>query len=671
MDQFCAKRNDTYRRCICSSRLDEIQSKERALGQTAQQLQDFKDLNLDSISKTGAEVKAMLSATTGESASASAKDNSASAQQLEGISAVLAKTKSNSLSTQGKLDIAGDINVIWSTTDLAAGADIMNLTGEKLYNAVHSQCAEFVAGSCESKSISSMVVSAYGMYIENDCTSLSNALAKKTTEAGGEIRQTEREMNLARLDNYNAHNSTGINDCIAQVRKDITSSGACGENYVHCLDITGKYLNRDTGEPIYSPDFYQLELQVSLTGDVLSNQANRMLVAELNKKKTFAERGLDTCRDLSGEVWDEFMRQAVAEIYQGQQSRIRQVKNECVEVVNNCYDTQSKSLKDFSNIKEQLVLGARMELSEQMCKEKLDACSNLYGGSSAGLSELISTMSKTVDQTIAKDCKIALEEYALDICATPSSDILHAYPYSCRVYAPGNQIYATVPACNQIFTTNPDGSSQELYDCTPAESTSGYNCPAYKQYNSCAQHYVMVKSDCKRDDVEANNIMPGNHCSPCPDGYRCEGGTAPAVLTQVPTESPDCGDDYVGSLYQKLVRYGLQTCMRPSIPLNEPISTYVLGDVNTVMDAIKVKMGTELAAECERLGGTWISDPWIDTNDDKCHDVNKNYCGCDSNTRTNTADCNCPSSCQTAMWYKKFYDGTSANKKWGYCAPPL
>ena len=209
----------------------------------------------------------MTSATTGELIQSATKDNSASTLQLAGISEVLSKTKNKSLSTQGTLDIAGNINEIWSTTDLAGGTNIANLTGEALYNAVHAQCSQMVIDKCPDQSTQTMVVSAYGMYIENDCSLLISQLDKKLTNANATIRESEREMNLARLENYNAHNSTHINDCIAQVRADITADTACGTDYVHCLDITGRYLNIETGEPIYSPNFYQLESQVSLSGD--------------------------------------------------------------------------------------------------------------------------------------------------------------------------------------------------------------------------------------------------------------------------------------------------------------------------------------------------------------------------------------------------------------------
>ncbi|MDW3024138.1 MAG: hypothetical protein R8N50_00400 [Alphaproteobacteria bacterium] len=448
MDQFCGVADDTYRRCICSSKLSEIRSREKALTAASDTLADFHNLNMTVIDKTAAQVKAMTSASTGEYAQSIAQDKSAAASQLANISDVLSNTKNKSLSTQGTLDIAGDINEIWQTSNLAGGSNIANLTGEALYNAVHAQCSQLTIDQCPNSTTQTMVASAYGMYIENDCSLLLNNLDKKLTQANSTIRASEQELNLARLENYKSHNSTSINDCIAQVRKDITADTACGTNYIHCLDITGRYLNIETGEPIYSPSFYQLESQVSLSGDILTNETNRLLVAELNRKRSYAARGLDTCRDLADEVWDEFMRQAITEIYQGQQERVRTVKNECLNAVTQCYDTQTQSLKDFSNTKDQLLLGSRLELSEEMCRNKLDTCSNLYGGGPTGMQDLVIAMHDIISQTIGQTCQTALQDYIQELCAVPSNDSLHSYPFACRIYAPGNQIYASIHACN-------------------------------------------------------------------------------------------------------------------------------------------------------------------------------------------------------------------------------
>ena len=710
MDQFCATADDSYRRCICSSRLSEIKAKQRALGDAADQIQNFKDLNIDVIPKTAAEVNAMLTASSGESYASRARDNSASAQKLAGISSVLAKTKSNALSTSGTLDIAGNINQIWATTDLANGVNIANLTGEMLYNAVHSQCAELVAEHCESKSTLNMVITAYGMYIENDCTVLSNALEKKKNAANATIRETEREMNTARLNNYNAHNSASINDCVAKVRRDITAETACGSDYIHCLDVSGLYLNRITGEPIYSASFYQLETMISLSGDILTNQTNRMLVAELNRKRDYAENSLSTCQDLADDVWDEFMRQAITEIYQGQQSRIRKVKDECLDVVNKCYDKQTASLRDFSNTNEQLLLGSQLELSEQLCRDKLDACSNLYGGGPSGMAELIATMQNITSQKIAQNCLATLQEYVTTLCSVPPSDTIHSYPYACRVYAPGEQKYATISKCQGYVYEN----NYIDYDPTSQSGNSGhgnnsgislpnkntyytattpgdvYSCSTTQNaqiaYISCDPDYYL--SDCDYDSNAYSNtswtsatnqvtisegtiqtnlgIYGPNSCRHCdmakykqninPENVNCPGGnTCPYLVNSASSDTPetpntsnteldnDCSD-YIGSLYQKVVRYAMQACMRPS-EIEKPgsvVSLDVLQDVNTTMDSVRTAMSKSLKDECERLGGYWITTPYSETT-------------ADSSEAGIQSDMN-------------FYNETNANKKWGFCA---
>ena len=560
MDQFCGTADDTYRRCICSSKLTEIQSRERALSQAETQLQDFKNLNLAVIDKTAGEVGAMLSATAGEIAQSNAKDKSDSAKQLSGISDVLSKTKTQSLSTQGTLDIAGDINAIWSTTDLTGGTNISNLTGEALYNAVHAQCSEMISDACPDAATKTMVVSAYGMYIENDCSLMINNLDKKLTAANATIRNTEYEMGDLRLENYNAHNSTSINDCIAQVRSDITSNMACGTDYVHCLDVTGRYLNYETGEPIYTAKFFELDSLTSLSGDLLTNQANRMTLAKLQDMRNFAERGLDTCRDISDDVWDEFLRQAITEIHQGQQARIRQVKDECLDVVNKCYDEQNQQLKDFTNTDETLLLGSRLELSEKMCREKLDACSNVYGGGTDGLNALMIAMGDIIDQQIAQQCVSVLQNYLQDLCTPPSNDTLHAYPYGCRIYEPGG--YTSYKTYVNKLT-----AVQNTY--------KAFQCDAVKIYVSCEDGYYLSNTK----------------CLPCPK------------------DDPTCNKESIqNTIYYKLTQYAKQTCVRPSkSDSDEDLPATVLQDVNTVMDKFKSDMATELAKECERQDGKWSS----------------------------------------------------------------
>lgn len=450
MDQFCLQ-DDVYKRCICSKRLDSLRDKERTLSQTATSLQNFTDYNIDAITKTAKEVAASLNATAGESTIAA--DKSAAAQKLQGISAVLGTTKQQALSTAGKLDIAGDVSAIWSApSDFIGAVDISNMEGETLYNQVHSQCVDMVRGECGSDSTLNMVVSAYGMYIEQDCNIRAAALDGQTYTAAANIRQTGYDMNKARLSNYDAHNATAINDCIAQVRKDITTDGTtegpCGANFVHCLDVSGMFLDFNTGDPIYSTDFFKLENAISMDGDILNSVSNRLTVAQLDDKKKFAERGLDTCRDIADDVWTEFKRQAVIEIYQRQQAAVKQVRDDCLQVINQCYDEKLGQLRQFVGT-EATLMAQSVETAEALCKQKVDSCSNVFG-SKVNLLAFVDSMGT---RRISDDCEKQLTDYINSVCAT-ANDLDHAYPYSCRMRAPGSFDKDSLPGSDGSDSTS-------------------------------------------------------------------------------------------------------------------------------------------------------------------------------------------------------------------------
>ena len=634
MDQFCATQNENYRRCVCSSKIKDIQKQEKLLSQTDTSLKDFESLNLDVISKSSGEVKAMLTASAGESAIK--KDSSDSAAALQNVTNVLDNSKRQSLSTAGQLDIGGNIKDIWTTTHLIGGTDIANLTGEALFNAVHTQCEDLAKTSCTANDLK-MVASAYGMYIENDCAILENNLKNKNNSANAAIRQTRHKMQDARLENYNAHNSLTINDCIADVRKSITADSVCGENYIHCLDFSGKYLNASTGQPIYSPEFYQIENQISLEGDVLKNNKNTTFVSMLNKKRVFAEKTLDSCQDDADEVWTEFLRQVIVEIYQAQQKTVQSVKNECLHVVNECYLKQSDSLKKFVTDSSQITFVQTMELSEEMCADKLSTCSKLYGAGE-DLDTLVAMLKGTTDLTIEQSCPELLAKFAADICAVPANDINHSYPYGCRRYAPGESYYARRALCNQQLV-NPFSRSDILSTQISANDYSAYLsvCRTHsKRYTSCKFGYYLYNATTGNYDTEH-----ATECHPCLPGQTCIGGTqAPQAINSELYET--CGQYYVGSLYQQLVIYALQNCTRTS-NTSYVLSEYLLSEVNKVAQNVKDALVPMLTTECHNLNGTWINSQWTDEDNNGHHDL--------------TGD----------TLLQDFYINTGANKLWGYC----
>lgn len=110
-----------------------------------------------------------------------------------------------------------------------------------------------------------------------------------------------------------------------------------------------------------------------------------------------------------------------------------------------------------------------------------------------------------------------------------------------------------------------------------------------------------------------------NKCYKCPQGSTCSNNLIDG-----------CAADFSGSLYQKLLSYAREYCMRPSESnLETPIG--IIGDVNAAMDSIRVDMSAVLSAECERQGGIWDPIP------------------------------------EKTPIHTTFYKTTNANSKWGTC----
>lgn len=291
-------------------------------------------------------------------------------------------------------------------------------------------------------------------------------------------------------------------------------------------------------------------------------------------------------------------------------------------------------------------------------------------GSGNALDLLVQAMHNITDQKIGKECRVTLQEFARDMCAVPSNDSLHAYPYGCRVYAPGEQQYATNYQCNQELWNRNNGDSGGDDDTggdtsggdDGTSTETGYVCPTSKQYTHCKQGYFLAV---RKNGIWAadNTVTPGNSCQPCTDGV-CDGTETPDVPEEI--ETSKCGTDYIGSLYQKMVRYAMQTCVRPSdaTQSNYVLPTTVMEDVNVVMDSIRVEMATVLAAECKRLDGLWVDTQWIDQESKPTETTT------DQQATNNTKGGDGEHDITGHKLHQKFYSETGANTKWGYCRDP-
>ena len=468
MDQFCAKANETYRRCYCSERYTGFRDTQDAISAAKELLTKFEDNNLNAVDKSAAEVNAMYTATVGEQAIKN--DTSGAAAILSEIGDLLSgKKKASKSSTSGTslgimdLSFSTDLGDIWGDSSGSSsifgndnGVDLSTLEGIDLYNQSHKQCLQMIGDSCENSAVTTMAKSSYSILISQDCNAYEKKLDAQVESVKSTVRTAEKYLRDARLEEYRAHNSADVNECIAKVKSAITADTACGVNYKRCLDYTGAYIDQSTGDPIYSPRLFELENLIQLDGasgtqvDVLKQDKNQNFVKFLETRKMFATTALDSCRDISATVWEEFKRSALIEIAQAQSAKVEEVRMSCVSTMAECYDTQSDALKNYDTTTAQAAGAVAAYAAKSACADKVMACASLFGDTKnctfdgngklatgkagdtnrCGLTALLAFVDTVDEVRVAEGCSTAVESYVKDLC-TPSTDG-DKYPWSCR-----------------------------------------------------------------------------------------------------------------------------------------------------------------------------------------------------------------------------------------------
>ena len=448
MDQFCAIADDAYRRCFCSDKFATLRDTTDNINTALSMLVDFQNNNLNAINKTAAEVNAMYSSTAGEEAIK--KDTSASQKMLDEIGDILSgkKTKKGSSSgnsSLGIIDFTGlaDVGDVWSSNSSTAfnsrASDGMSgLEGRALYKRASSQCASIMGANCASDTMFNLASSAYSIMVTQDCNVLEKTVNAKKENLMQTVRKAEQILREARLEEYRAHNSQDVNECLNKVEAAMTEPLVCGQNYEKCLDYTGLYVNATTGEPI-PHQLFDLNKIAPVLGDIDVLESNPRWNDFLDSKQKFVVTALDTCRNLADDVWLEYKRSAMVRIAQMQDAKIEQFKNSCVQTIKECYNTNDDTLKDLTDD----VLGGtaydvgatRAITVRNVCYQDVLACAAMYGdvdgcqydqnsrkivprkgGGKCGLSALLAYVDSVDTARVAQGCEATLIAKTHDMC---------------------------------------------------------------------------------------------------------------------------------------------------------------------------------------------------------------------------------------------------------------
>ena len=387
MDQFCALKDDSFRRCSCSDRVFDFKEIIENYENVNTQLSEFSE-NLDVVGLTKEEATAMKTASEGEDALG--KDKTASKQLLQ---AIMNSIKGESSYVGGKykdlnsLSISSDMSYAFDMDD--SGQLIASYNGTTLYKAIYPKCRDAVKEDCNNASLQ-RAVNAYLMAIEQDCNTVETALQKQQKNLRAATHESSAMLDLARVENRQKHNSDDVATCLANVENAIQSEEVCGSEYHKCLDY-GQFIDVTTGAPLTGvSDFYKLgELLTFRDGSDLKDQklstisSNRKFVQFFeNKTKKFAEDSLDKCVEDSDYVWQQYLDKALLDIYYAQQDKVSTIKQSCLDLVANCYDNQNAAIASaMANLTGDLTLllkPAAITLTTEMCQNYIDSCNGMF-----------------------------------------------------------------------------------------------------------------------------------------------------------------------------------------------------------------------------------------------------------------------------------------------------
>lgn len=387
MDQFCQLKNDSFRRCSCNDRVFEFQDISETYQKASEKLTEFTE-DLDVVGMTREQATAMKTASEGEDALT--EDKSASKQLLQ---AIMNSINGGDTSVGGKYK---DLNSVTISADMSnafgmddSGQIIASYNGATLYKAVYPKCRNAVQEDCNKASLQ-RAVNAYLMAIEQDCNSVESALNAQKKSLKASTHQSSAMLDLARVENRKKHNSDDVAACLVNVENAIKSEEVCGANYHKCLD-NGQYIDVATGAPLTGVvDFYKLEELLTFKTDVdlkdqkLSTIQNNLSFVQFfeNKTKKFAQDALDKCSEDADYVWQQYLDRALLDIYYAQKSKVKEIKQSCLDLVATCYDNQSaaieKAMANLTGDSSLLLKPAVISLTTQMCSKYIDSCNGMF-----------------------------------------------------------------------------------------------------------------------------------------------------------------------------------------------------------------------------------------------------------------------------------------------------
>lgn len=428
MDEFCANKDTSLRRCACSARINDFDRTKQKLSNVEDKILSFNE-RLLTVNMDKEDALAISNATEGELAYQKA-DKSTSKKLLDEISNKLKTSTSDSIQNSSvgtSLSWSLNAESAWDNIDSMMGAGTVAKEGTALYNAALPVCREMVAEVCDAEG-AAVAESGYMMAIEQDCNTVAKTYSTMEDQAIEKVREGSALLDMARLDIYQTRNSDDILSCKKKMLDMLSNSSVCGTDLGKCLDNTGKYIDPSTGEAFLTKNLADMaNLIVRPTGDQKWSDVygNGNFVTFLHSKKKYIEPAMENCQDIADQVWGDFVEDALAQIKLAQEKKLEDMRQSCTSLTAQCLTDTAKSISDF-DARALSIFGVSADKTvNQMCSSIKEACTALLettGGDQdwvGGMTEIATD--KTYDSIIAT-CREVGKACIIQTCKSVSGN---------------------------------------------------------------------------------------------------------------------------------------------------------------------------------------------------------------------------------------------------------
>ena len=422
MDEFCANKDTSLRRCACSARIHEFDGIKKQLSNVEEQMFGFNQ-RLLTVGMDKEDALSINRATEGETAF-SQTDKSESEKLLQKITQTLNSSSDSKITNNlSAISLDLDMDSAWDSVDSLSGVSTTAKSGLDLYNAAQPVCIEMAKEICSDEELE-IAENSYKLSIQNDCNTVSKAYTAKYNTAIDKVHESSALLDMARLNAYQQRNSDDILTCKKKMLNQLSDSSVCGEQLYKCLDITGQYIDPSTGDAFLSADLMNITtLLTAPTDDTKWSRLsdNKAFVNFLNSKKAFLETATEQCQDLANDVWDDFIEDALAQIKLAQNAKLEKIRRSCVTLIAECKSNAYKTLEDFDVRALSTFAVAADTTVNTMCKDIQDACLTLVEGSdwTEGLAGLSSDISK---EKMIENCTTIGQTCMIQKCSGISGD---------------------------------------------------------------------------------------------------------------------------------------------------------------------------------------------------------------------------------------------------------